>query len=215
MDRFAKFRDAFAPTDAAAAEPVQLSRRDSHLLQEIPGLCELMAELTGKTLNGGIYRLFDEKLAEAADRFVGYAYPAWQGRLGPFGCDWMGRIYAVDGSDRRAPDGERCAFLLDPATRDLLDVPASVTEFHNGILIQEKELALEETLWRSWHRSNPEGLSYWDVAGRKTLDFLGGSLELANLETQPATVYWELSGQIIAQTFKLKPGTAIKSATIE
>ncbi len=215
MDRFQQFRSVFQPTDSMAAVPIQPSHRDSRLIREVPGLTALMEEFAGQVLNGGIYRLFDEELAEAADRFVAYAFPAWRGELDPFGCDWMGRIYGVDGSDRRAPDGERCALLLDPATRDLLQVPASVTEFHNSILIHDAELALEQTLWNTWHRSNAEGLGYRDLAGRKVLDFLGGSLELGNLQTEPATVYWELSGQMIAQAFKLKQGTPIKSVTIE
>jgi hypothetical protein len=174
-----------------------------------------MTQLSGQVLNGGIYRLLDESLAAAAEVFVALAYPAWYGRLAPFGCDWMGRIYAIDGSKRRAPNGERCASLLDPATRDLLRVPASVTDFHNSILVDDLETAAEEALWKSWRDSGGRELEYNEVVGWRTSGFLGGSLEVSNLEVQPARVYWELSGQLIAQTFKLQPGTSIKSATIE
>lgn len=215
VDRFQAFRSAFTPNESVHAVALNTSRREFRLIQDVPGLTDLMAEFAGKTLNRGIYRLFDEKLATAAARFVESAYPAWHEKISPFGCDWMGRIFAVDGSDRRADDGERCAFLLDPATRDLLDVPASVTELHNSVLIRDAELALEESLWNDWLESSPHGLGYWDLAGRKVPDFLGGSLELANLDVQPATVYWDLSGQIIQQTFKLKPGTRIDSVKIE
>jgi len=215
MDTFEPFRSAYKPTTSVDAKPVEPARRPSQMLTEIPGLLELMAEYAGKPLNGGIYRLLDQKLHDAADRFVAYAFPAWVGRLDPFGCDWMGRIFAIDGSDRRADDSERCASLLDPATRDLLQVPASVTQFHNEILVDDPETALEETLWKEWQSKHRDGLSYWDVAGHNVPGYLGGSLELSNLQVQPATVYWELSGQLIAQTFKLKPGTPIKSVTID
>jgi hypothetical protein len=191
------------------------STRNRELIGEIPDLDDLMSEFGGRLLNGGIYRLLDDGLAEAADGFVAHAFPAWHGRLAPFGCDWMGRIYAVDGSGRRAENGERCASLLDPATRDLLQVPASVTDFHNTVLVDELEVAAEEHLWAEWRASASRDITYEEVVGWNKPAFLGGSLELANLDVQLARVYWELSGQLIAQAFKLKPGTPIKSVSIE
>jgi len=213
MDRFERFRATFVPS--ADSKSFQPSRRNTDLLNEIPDLPALLAQLGGRTLNGGVYRLFDASLADAADAFVAYAYPAWYGRLAPVGWDWMGRIFAVDGSDRRDQSGERCASLLDPATRDLLDVPASVTDFHNLILVDDLETAAEETLWKEWRASSGRDLDYSEVAGWQVPAFLGGNLELANLAIQPATVYWELSGQLIAQTFKLKPATPVKSVRID
>jgi hypothetical protein len=213
MERFAAFKAVFKRTGSTA--PFQPSQLNAELIAEIPGLSELMTQLGGQVLNGGIYRLLDEPLTAAADVFVSRAYPAWYGRLAPFGCDWMGRIYAIDGSKRRAPNGEHCASLLDPATRDLLRVPASVTDFHNTILVDDLATAAEEPLWMSWRDSSGRDLDYNEVVGWKTPGFLGGTLELSNLEVQPASVYRELSGQLIAQTFKLPAGTPIKSVNIE
>ena len=213
MDRFEPFRAAFRPT--ATSGSTQPSRRNTGLIAEIPGLSELMTAFSGKMLNGGIYRLLDDTLAEAADGFVAHAFPVWRDRLAPFGCDWMGRIFAVDGSNRRAPSGERCASLLDPATRDLLRVPSSVTDFHNKVLTVDLEIAAEEKLWIAWKASSSRDLNYDEVAGWNKPAFLGGNLELANLSVQPAAVYWELSGQLIAQAFKLSPGTRIDSVSIE
>lgn len=213
VDRYDAFRFAFRPTGIKV--PSQPCDRNADLIGQVEGLSALMAEMSGRVLNDGVYRLFDQALADAADGFVAHAFPAWYGRLAPFGCDWMGRIYAVDGSDRRTADGELCPSLLDPATRDLLRVPASVTDFHNTILVDDLETAAEKTLWEAWRGTAHRDLGYGEVVGWNKPGYLGGSLVLSNLEVQPAGVYWELSGQLIAQTFKLKPGTQIKSVSIE
>jgi len=214
MDGFQTFRSQFKPT-GQASPTATTSYRDRELIRMVPGLSDLIAELGGKVLNDGAYRLLDDQLAEAAEDFIAEAMPVQKGIRAPFGCDWMGRIYAVDGSKRRAPNGELCACLLDPATRDLLSVPGSVADFHNSILVEEPDVAYEEPLWHQWRERNKEPLAFSDVVGWKTPAFLGGSLEVSNLEVQPACVYWPLAGQLIAQAFNLKPGTPIRSVTIE
>ena len=208
---FAAFRQAFQRTDPIATERVPLP--PNALLDERPDFRALLDDMGGQALNRGIYRLLEGRLFSVASQFVATAFPAWPGRLVPFGCDWMGRIYAVDGSDRRV-NGERSLCLLDPATRDLLDVPTTILEFHNDMLVKEPELPLEETLWRSWLSTHPGGLSYVQLAGWRRPGFLGGELALENLEIQPASVYWDLAGQMIAQVFKLPPGTHIREVTI-
>jgi hypothetical protein len=213
MEPFERFRQAFKPTGPAAQPETSFRNRD--LIAQVPGLSQLISDLAGRVLNGGIYRFLDDALAEAADEFVAEAFPVWRDLVAPFGCDWMGRIYAVDGSRRRSADSGLCPFLLDPATRDLLKVPASVVDFHDTILITDAEIAVEEQLWRAWRSKAKKDLGYTQIAGWKKPGFLGGSLELKNLEVQLARVYWPLSGQLIAQAFKLKLGTRIKSVTIE
>lgn len=151
----------------------------------------------------------------AAVEFVETAFPAWKGHVAPFGCDWMGRIFAIDGSGRTGSAGERSASLLDPATRDLLQVPATVTEFHNVILVEEGDLAYEETLWTAWLSEHPRGLDYSEVAGWRIPAFLGGELTLENLEIQPASVYWGIAGQLIAKAFGLEPGQRIAGVKID
>lgn len=214
MGRFEQFQAIYKPANDAV-QTVTTPRLEVELIRQIPGFSELIGQYAGKPLSGGIYRLLDDPLVEAAETFVSYAFPVWVGNVAPFGCDWMGRIYAVDGSKRRAPNGEHCAMLLDPATRDLLRVPASVTDFHNEMLISDAETALEQDLWTDWRRATGRPLMNSEVVGWKKPGFLGGELTLANLEIQPAVVYWDLSGQLIAQAFKLKTGTPVRSVKIE
>jgi hypothetical protein len=183
------------------------------LIDANPDFRVLLDDLGGRPLNLGIYRLFEQRLFDAARAFVASAFPAWHSKLVPFACDWMGRIYALDGSGRTVND-ETSLCLLDPATRDLLDVPTSVSGFHDELLVSEPELPLEEALWRTWLSERPRGLSYQEIAGWRRPAFLGGQLVVDNLEVQPAPVYWELSGQLIAQTFKLQPGARIGSVEI-
>jgi hypothetical protein len=212
-DRFQSFIASFVSDSPGM--PTVAMMPSLELIDEVPGFRDLIAGCAGRVLKLGAYRLFDKTLFAATAEFVELAFPAWQGRLAPFGCDWMGRIFAVDGSGRTGSGGERCVILLDPATRDLLQVPATVTEFHNEILVDEGELAYEESLWASWLSEHATRLDYSDVVGWRAPAFLGGELALANLEIQPALVYWSLSAQLIAQTFKLSPGERVERVDIE
>jgi hypothetical protein len=214
MDRYDPFKRAF---EASGSSPSPAVARvlSATLLKAVPDFTNVIIGLAGKVLNGGLYRLFDDTLFEAAEAFIDEAYPAWKDHLGPFGCDWMGRIYAVDGSKRRDANGQLCAVLLDPATRDLLKVPASVGDFHNLVAVSDPNLAFESDLWTIWRQQSGRDLEYGEVAGWKVPAFLGGQLDLANLEVQLIRVYWGIASQLIAQTFKLREGTPIRSVKNE
>jgi hypothetical protein len=209
---FEPFKAAFHDRKSDGGRSVPLPK--NVLIDENPEFRALLNELGGNSLNLGIYRLLESQLFEAATDFVAAVFPAWYYSLAPFASDWMGRIFAIDGSDRRL-NGERCVSLLDPATRDLLQVPASLTAFHNDMLVNEPELPLEAELWKSWLAIHPQGLGYDELAGWRRPAFLGGELVVENLEIQPARVYWDISGQLIVKAFKLKPGTRIRSVEIQ
>ena len=156
----------------------------------------------------------DSELFAAANEFVRDAFPAWSDTAAPFSCDWLGRLFAVDGSGRTGANGEACVLLLDPGTGDILRVPATVTEFHNQVLLTDRETALEKSLWIAWSSQN-RALEFNEVAELSVPGFLGGQLVPANLEIQSAVVYWGLSGQLIARTRDLSDGTPITSVQIE
>ena len=205
MERFAPFAGHFSSGKDLQRQSATRSVPADGLIDGVPGFRSLMDTFRGLTLDGGIYRLLNCELFDAATGFI---------RAAPFGCDWLGRIFAVDGSGRTGTDGEPCVLLLDPGTRDILQVPATVTEFHNQVLLVDREIALEESLWKAW-LAGGHTLEYDQLAGLRIPCFLGGQLILNNLEIQPAVVYWGLAGQLIAQTLQLREGTQIKDVEIK
>ncbi len=213
MERFSSFVDQFSDGQQRQRSDTS-SVPANDLIDGVAGFRSLLEEFRGTTLRSGIYRFMDAELFAAATAFVCDAYPAWTDHTAPFGCDWLGRIFAVDGSGRTGADGEPCVLLLDPGTGDILKVPATVSQFHDQVLLFDREVALEESLWKAWSIGGV-ALDYDQVVGLRTPCFLGGELILDNLDIQRALVYWGLAGQLIAQTRHLREGTQIKSVVVE
>ena len=63
----------------------------------------------------------------------------WTGAI-PFGFDWLGRQFAVD-RDRTGPSGHLC-LLLEPGTRQALELPFTAVELHQDGLIDLTDAAL-------------------------------------------------------------------------
>jgi hypothetical protein len=214
MERFSTFVEHFADTEESGSPANEGRIPANGLIDGVTGLRQLLDAFQGKRLDGGIYRFMDSKLFEAASEFVRDAFPAWSDHAAPFSCDWLGRVFAIDGTSRTGADAERCVLLLDPGTGDILRVPAGVTEFHNQLLLTDRETALEESLWTTWSSQN-RALEFDEVVGLRVPSFLGGQLVLDNLEIQSAVVYWGLAGQLIARTRQLPEGTPLTGVQIE
>jgi hypothetical protein len=214
VERFVAFVEHFSRGEKSRPRPNEEPIPANSLIDGVTGFRQLLDEFQGRVLDSGIYRLMDSTLSEAANEFVRDAFPAWSDSAAPFSCDWLGRVFAVDGSGRKGANGEACVLLLDPGTGDILRVPATVTEFHNQVLLTDRETALEESLWTMWSSQN-RALEFHEVAGLTVPSFLGGQLVPDNLEIQSAVVYWGLSGQLIARTRALPEGTPITSVQIE
>jgi len=214
VERFSTFVEHFSGREERGSQPNEEPIPANGLIDGVTGLRRLLDAFQGRLLDGGIYRFMDSTLFEAANEFVRDAFPAWSDHAAPFSCDWLGRVFAIDGSGRTGADAERGVLLLDPGTGDILRVPASVTEFHNQLLLTDRETALEESLWTAWSSQN-RALEFDEVAGLRVPSFLGGQLVLDNLEIQSAVVYWGLAGQLIARTRHLPEGTPITGVQIE
>ncbi|MGA8634304.1 MAG: hypothetical protein WB805_05535, partial [Candidatus Dormiibacterota bacterium] len=164
VERFGTFVEHYSRGEKSVAGSNEEPIPANSLIDGVTGFRQLLHEFHGRVLDGGIYRLLDSTLFAAANEFVRDAFPAWSDSAAPFSCDWLGRVFAVDGSGRTGANGEACVLLLDPGTGDILKVPATVTEFHNQVLLTDREAALEESLWIAWSSQN-RALEFNEVAG--------------------------------------------------
>jgi hypothetical protein len=126
---------------------------------------------------------------------IAEAFPTFADRVLPFATDWLGRAYAID-LDRQRND-EPLVLQLDPATGETLEVPATLTTFHDVELVDYPEDAIALTYYGEWRESAPKTtLNQDSCVGFRIPLFLGGSDDLANLEVTDLNVHWSLSAQI-------------------
>jgi hypothetical protein len=106
--------------------------------------------------------------------------------------------------------------MIEPGTGEVLEIPASLTDFHNAELVQYRDAALAATFFQQWADANPASLPIRPdrcVGYRQPL-FLGGTDDLDNLDETDLWVYWDICTELIARTRGLPPGTSISTTRI-
>lgn len=178
-------------------------------LMEADGYSELAAPFAGRSFEQGLYRLHDARTGPQALALIEDAFPEFEGRIRPFGQDWLGKQFGLDIASRTR---KGCTVILfDPTTGEALDIPANFSAFHGKILIENQEAAVEIGLFREWSARNPAELPIpqGQCVGFRVPLFLGGQDSVENLELTDLDVYWSLSGQLRLATQELDEGTVI------
>ncbi|TMJ17221.1 MAG: DUF1851 domain-containing protein [Alphaproteobacteria bacterium] len=140
------------------------------------------------------------------------AFPDLAGRISCFGADWLGRQFATDKA--RLVGGEPQILLLDAGAGEALQVPASITEFHERELLEAPDEAIALSFYKEWIRRGGDAPAYDQCVGYKQPLFLGGTDDVSNLEVSDFEVYWSICAQLLDQTRHLPPGTRIGRVSI-
>jgi hypothetical protein len=189
--------------------------RDS-VLSEASAYEAFADEIAGRTFNRGVYRGHDAASAAQARELVVGAFPEIAENVSlPFGYDWLGRQFALDGNRRER--GDPLVVLCQPGTGQVLNVPATLGGFHEDVLVEEPEAGFEASLFAAWSRANGDAFPLAReacVAYRVPL-FIGGEHTLENLEVTDLEVYWHVVGELRKKVSDLPPGTTIGAITIE
>jgi hypothetical protein len=160
------------------------------------GAPELMTRFGGYTFRDGLYRLHTAASARLADERVREAWPdRFADRIACFGFDWRGRQFSRDPA-RRDDDGEPLVLLYEWGTGDALEIPATLAGFHDEILIDMAEQAVEVSAFEDWRRGNPDKvpLAHEECVGYRVPLFLGGEDDASNLEVSDTDVYMSIMG---------------------
>lgn len=211
--RFARFARRFRTdgglvpvrSSAAAAQPA--------VLRGDPALIAFLAAYPGVSFNRGIYRsLAMDEIAPWTDR-VAAAYPAYAGRICPFGHDWLNRIYCVDFA--AVAEGPPTLVMFSLLNDLVIDIPLGIEDFHNQSLVAHYDEALEAPLFAGFLAATGQrGLERHSCASMHLPLFLGGEYELANMETADSVVDWELGAQMLEQVRCLDEGAIIEAVSL-
>ena len=178
-------------------------------LENTPGYEDFMREYAGATFNEGVYRVHSLEARASWTRLVEQAYPMYRGQFAVFGCDWLGRQFALD--SQRRENGQPRVVMYEPGTGQALEIPATFHGFHDAVLSMESDAALADVFFQDWLRAGNRGPRPTECVGYKVPLFLNGEDTLDNLELTGMDLYWELTAQLLAQTRGLPAGTPIRS----
>jgi hypothetical protein len=179
-----------------------------------PAVCEFMSAHAGCSYNRGLYRVHACDQMETWNETVLAAFPEFQARAFVFSCDWLGRHFALD-LQRHA--GVTCLLLMfEPGMGQVLEIPATFSDFHNEELVETPERALAADFYATtWLPSGGAVPDMTQCIAYKKPPFLGGVDDATNLELSDMDVYWTLCGQMLAKVRKLPDGARVSDVRIQ
>ena len=199
---YERFKSRF-PRDPS----VQASRPHDVAIPAIKGLKELLDLFGGGSFRSGVYRIIHPADLLEWQKRVDLAFPEFGNGLVCFGYDWLGRAFALD--TRRSEAGQPGILMLDLGAGEALEIPANLLEFHEGLLLEDDDVALASKFHRMWLKAGGVVPTHDRCIGYKIPLFLGGKDEIENLEESDLDVYWHIIGQVLIQVRDLPPGTVI------
>ncbi len=186
-----RFIAAYGPGTAHPQGPGQFPDEFTALATGMP---EVMSRFGGYTFRDGLYRLHTAASARIADERVREAWPArFAGRTACFGFNWRGDQFSLDPL-RPDEDGEPQVMFYDFGTGDAWEVPATFLGFHDEILVDTAETAVEVSGFEQWRQQYPGmvPLAHEACVGYRVPLYLGGEDDLSNAEVSDVDVYMSM-----------------------
>ncbi|WP_269541330.1 hypothetical protein [Cerasicoccus fimbriatus] len=152
---------------------------------------ECIALLGGKSYNYGLYQVFDEEGVLKETSILWEIIPKSRDRATAFGCDWLGRYFAIDAD--RMEDGLPLVLMVESDERVVYEVPLSVVNFHNQELVDDPENTLALSYFKAWRNIAERDLELSECLGYKIPLYLGGSDDESNLEIVDRETYLKVT----------------------
>lgn len=149
----------------------------------------------GRSFGRGLFRFHDSISAIDAQETLKAMWPGLESDFAVLAFDWLGRQFAVVGAEH-SETGVADVVLFDPSVHraESLVEPAEFLDAFQMPLMVE---VLEAPLFDAWLTSESlTDLPFTDCAGCKVPGFLGGSLELSNLESSDLSVHLSVLAQL-------------------
>ena len=140
----------------------------------------------GMQFGKGMFTVFDKGDALDWERKIAKTFPEYKGMFRAFGCDWMGRCFAVPAKN------EEKIIMFDPGVLEVYEVPLNLRDFVNRAIPLNTNECLAADSFISWYRAYGEELGKNRCVGYKVPLFLGGVEEAENFELQEMDVYWDM-----------------------
>src|SRR5262249_52866509 len=145
-------------------------------------------------------------LPHACERWsvaVGEAFPEFRGQLAVFGQDWQGNQFGIKLASSSA------VLLLQIGSGQAFEIAETLEQVHEVEFVDFPDEALSMGLWQEWLSVRGITPSFDQCVGFVNPLFLGGSNRVDNLQLCDTQVYWDITGQLLAQARAMPPGTKI------
>jgi hypothetical protein len=170
----------------------------------------LFRECGGAVVNSGLYRVHTPQSCEFWSRILNKYFAGYGGKIYPFGFDWLGRQFAINGSNSKV------IASFDPATIQGYELEESIVSFHNTDMVVNRDDTVSENAFGLFLKElGVNKLSYNECIAHKVPLFLGGTDDISNFQVLDVEVHWEMQYQIYNQVKNLPPGTKINSVKFE
>jgi hypothetical protein len=206
------FQKQYLPTSRADSVISGLETQAPEMIRHMPDAVAFLAQYEGTTFNRGVYRLISLRTTDKWTQLIVAAFPAYAGRIWPFGCDWLGRMFVLD--KQTTEHGNPLVLMMELGTGHVLEIPANFETFHERELLENAEAALAVESFNEWMTLHPSDLRLDQCVGYITPLFLGGEDEFENFELTDLEVYWAINGQILEKTRQLPDGEKIGRITL-
>jgi hypothetical protein len=204
---YERFLSNFIAEGAEALAPNNII--NSH----VAGWNELFGRYNGYSFNSGMYRLIESDKLDNWATLIYSVFPNFEGRITPFGYDWLGRFFCID--KHRKNNNQQLVLLFSPFSNEALEIPATFSEFHNIVLVDQPEPALECSLFKQFLRKkNISQIANNQCAELSVPMYLGGGFDISNMDLVELKFYWEVTSQIISQIGSYPIGTSINEVKL-
>ena len=153
---------------------------------------EFILQLGGKSFGSGLFFSLSKENLKTWTENVSEAFPKFDGKVLPFGYDWLGRCFGID--LREGSYGK--VMMFEIGTLDVLEIPCSFLELLNKEIPQYSDACLAENYYKQWRECSGKIIKYGRCAGYKIPLFLGGEDAIGNLEDSDLDVYWSVLTQV-------------------
>lgn len=100
--------------------------------------------------------------------------------------------------------------LFSYFSNEVLAIPTGLEEFHNTVLVEQREAALEVSIFSQFlAASHLSSLNMSQCAEIIVPLYLGGAYTIENMKISDVTTYWEISTQLLTQLREVNNGTQI------
>jgi hypothetical protein len=172
-------------------------------------LDELFRLYEGSSFNNGIYRVILPEDISTWSASITSAFPGFLNGFVPFGYDWLGRFFCLDRA--RIDNGKNLVLLFSGFTNEVLEIPVGIVEFHDHVLVEQCEAALECNMFKEFLVASSTDL----LPPKKCADmvlplYMGGAYKIDNMKLEDLSVSWEINAQLISQLSTVEEGTKIE-----
>ena len=177
------------------------------------GYSDFISSYGGRTFGDQIYKIHLSQNIQKWSLIVRTIFPEHANELVCFAYDWLGRQFCIASNHKISQ--EAFIYRFDVSTNESMIVSDSFMNFHNVELTSYPEEILSTDMFNQWMLQNERNTSVGKCTGFIHPPFLGGKIELDNLEEIDLEIYWNILGQILLKAKKMPRNSKISKIQIQ